>query len=93
MVNVSDIFLAGSTSLSRRAVRRLVGSGGVWAQWANPCGSKSKPLETGDVVDVLLPCDELGVPATPDLPMPEILFEDRWLGGGPQAGRTAVSAR
>jgi len=73
-----DIFLAGSTSLSRRAVRRLVGSGGVWRN-GDSVRVQSKSLETGDVVDLLLPCDELGVPATPDLPMPEILFEDRWL--------------
>ena len=73
-----DIFLAGSTSLSRRAVRRLVGSGGVWRN-GESVRVQSKSLEVGDVMDLLLPCDELGVPATPDFPMPEILFEDRWL--------------
>ncbi len=73
-----DIFLAGSTNMSRRAARRLVGSGGVWRN-GGAVRVQSKSLETGDVVDVLLPCEELGVPATPDLTMPEILFEDRWL--------------
>ncbi len=73
-----DIFLAGSTSLSRRAARRLVGSGSVWRN-GEPVRVQSKPLSVGDVVDVLQPCHELGVPARPDLPLPEILFEDRWL--------------
>lgn len=73
-----DIFLAGATELSRRAARRLVGSGGVWRN-GESLRVQSKSLIAGDVVDLLLPCDELGVPATPDLTMPNVLVEDGWL--------------
>jgi len=73
-----DLYLAAVTELSRRAARRLVGDGAVWRN-SEPVRVQSKVLVAGDVVDVLRPAAELGVPAKPDLPLPSIVFEDRWL--------------
>jgi len=73
-----DVVLAGSTDLSRRAARRLVASGAVWRN-GESLRVQSKSLDAGDVLDLLLPCHELGVPATPDLTMPDVLLEDGWL--------------
>lgn len=73
-----DVFLAAATGLSRRAARRLVGAGGVWRN-GDPLRVQSRTVDAGDVVDLLLPPDEVGVPARPNLEAPPILFEDRWL--------------
>jgi len=73
-----DRFLAEATALSRRAARRLAEAGLVWRN-GRPVRVLSRRLETGDVVDVLRPPDELGVPPRPELPAPRIVWEDRWL--------------
>ena len=73
-----DIFLAAATSLSRRAARRLGASGEVWRN-GESVRVQSRILDAGDVVDLLRPPGELGVPAAPDHELPPILFEDRWL--------------
>lgn len=73
-----DVYLAAVTELSRRAARRLLSDGAVWRN-AEPIRVQSKMLNTGDVVDVLLPATDLGVPTQPDLPMPAIIHEDSWI--------------
>ena len=73
-----DIFLAGTTQLSRRAARRLVADGLVWRN-GDPLRVQSRPLTLGDVVDVLRPAEELGVPSLPEVVTPELLFHDRFL--------------
>ncbi len=70
-----DVFLAGSTELSRRAARRLIGEGLVLRNGI-VLRVQSRALETGDVVDVLLPPAELGELAIPDIKPPDVLFED-----------------
>jgi 23S rRNA pseudouridine1911/1915/1917 synthase len=73
-----DQFLAGVTMLSRRAARRLMADGLVWCN-GEALRVQSRFVRTGDVVDVLSPAAELGVPAVPEVEAPHILFEDRWL--------------
>ena len=73
-----DIFLAAATRLSRRAARRLVESGAVWRN-GEPVRVQSRVLDAGDVVDLLRPPEELGVPPCPEIDLPPILFEDSWL--------------
>lgn len=70
-----DVFLARVTELSRRAARRLIADG-VVRRNGEVLRVQSRTLEMGDVVDVSLPAPELGVPATPEIETPEILFED-----------------
>ena len=73
-----DIFLAGITTLSRRAARRIVADGLVQRN-GEILRVQSRSLTTGDVVDVLCPESELGVGAVPPPAAIEPLFEDRWL--------------
>jgi 23S rRNA pseudouridine1911/1915/1917 synthase len=73
-----DVFLAAATRLSRRAARTLIAAGDVLRN-GRPVRVLSKTLEPGDVIDLLRPPAELGVPAVPDLVLPDILFEDGWV--------------
>jgi len=73
-----DVFLAGTTELSRRAARRLVADGLVQRN-GEALRVQSRTLEAGDVVDVNLPPMELGALAIPEIDVPDILFEDRLL--------------
>lgn len=73
-----DHYLAAATSLSRRAARRLVDSGAVWRN-GEPLRVQSRIVDAGDVVDIVLPAEQLGVPARPNITVPPILLEDRWL--------------
>ena len=73
-----DIFLAGTTQLSRRGARRLIADGFVWRN-GDPLRVQSRALTPGDVVDVLCPPEELGVPPLPEVVTPELLFHDRFL--------------
>jgi 23S rRNA pseudouridine1911/1915/1917 synthase len=73
-----DIFVAGATQLSRRAARRLITDGLVWRN-GDPLRVQSRPLTIGDVVDVLRPSEELGVPPLPEVVTPELLFHDQFL--------------
>lgn len=73
-----DVFLASATNLSRRASRRLLADGLVRMN-GKPLRVQSRSVVAGDVIDVLLPGRDLGLPPRPDLTIPNILFEDRWL--------------
>ncbi len=73
-----DVFLAESTQLSRRAARRLVADGLVWRN-GDRLRVQSRALELGDVVDILRPSEELGVPLVPEIATPDILFHDQFL--------------
>jgi 23S rRNA pseudouridine1911/1915/1917 synthase len=73
-----DVYLAGVTELSRRAARRAVTDGEIRRN-GKPLRVQSRTLETGDVIDVLRPHHELGVPREPELENPQILYDDSWL--------------
>jgi 23S rRNA pseudouridine1911/1915/1917 synthase len=73
-----DLFLAGATTLSRRAARRLMGDGLVWRN-GSAVRVQSRTVATGDVIDVLRPPSELGVAREPSLQRPTILYRDPWL--------------
>ena len=73
-----DQFLAATTSLSRRAARKVISDGAV-ARNSRPTRVLGRQLEWGDVVDVLRPSAELEVPPRPELEELSILHEDRWL--------------
>lgn len=73
-----DLFLAGTTELSRRGARRLVADGLVRRN-AEALRVQSRILETGDIIDVLRSREELGCPREPALETPTILHDDRWL--------------
>jgi 23S rRNA pseudouridine1911/1915/1917 synthase len=73
-----DKFLAATTTLSRRAARRLVDDGSVLLN-QRPTRVQSRTVEAGDVVDVLRPSSELEPREPPRIPSPRILHEDRWL--------------
>jgi 23S rRNA pseudouridine1911/1915/1917 synthase len=70
-----DVFIAGASRLSRRAARKLIANGLVRRN-GEVLRVQSRTMELGDVVDVLLPPSELGVPAIPEIETPNILFED-----------------
>ena len=73
-----DVFLAATTSLSRRAARRMIADGLVFRN-REELRVQSRMLETGDVIEVHLPASDFevktGQPFTPINP----IFEDRWL--------------
>ncbi len=73
-----DRFLAACVGLSRRGCRQLVADGEVWLN-GRPVRVQSRPVEPGDVVDVLR--DPAGLePATrPPVPRPDLLYLDRCL--------------
>jgi len=73
-----DVFLAAASELSRRAARKLIADGLVQRN-GKVLRVQSRIVELGDVIDVLLPAMELGVPPIPSIETPEILFEDRSL--------------
>jgi 23S rRNA pseudouridine1911/1915/1917 synthase len=73
-----DQLVAASTSLSRRAARRLIGDGRV-ARNGQPTRVLGRQVEWGDIIDVLESPDDLGAPARPSLPELDILHRDRWL--------------
>jgi 23S rRNA pseudouridine1911/1915/1917 synthase len=73
-----DQYLAAATLLSRRAARKLITEGAV-ARNGRPSRVLGRLVETADVVDVLRPPADLGVPPRPMIDELEILFEDRWL--------------
>jgi 23S rRNA pseudouridine1911/1915/1917 synthase len=73
-----DQFLAATTSLSRRAARRII-SEGVVARNCQPTRVLGRQLEWGDVVDVLRAPAELEVPSRPDLAEVPVLHQDPWL--------------
>lgn len=76
--NRLDSFLAGSTALSRRAARRLIGEGAVLLN-RDVVRILSRAVHTGDVVEVRQPPEELGVPQVPDLTPVTFLFDDSWI--------------
>jgi len=70
-----DLFLADASALSRRRIRALIAGGQVCVN-LNPTRRMSKPLRTGDIVDLLLPASE--IPQPPTLPGSiDIIHEDR----------------
>lgn len=73
-----DSFLAGSTELSRRAARRLIGEGAVRLN-QTAVRILSRTVETGDVVEVLRLPPQLGVPRVPKLKPISLLLEDGWI--------------
>lgn len=73
-----DQFLAAATSLSRRAARKVI-SGGAVARNCQPTRVLGRQLEWGDVIDVLIPHDELEVPPRPVLTEFDIVHSDGWL--------------
>lgn len=73
-----DRFLAACVGLSRRRCRELVADGEVWLN-GRPVRVQSRPVEPGDVVDVLREPAGLGSLTRPPLPRPGLLYLDRSL--------------
>jgi 23S rRNA pseudouridine1911/1915/1917 synthase len=73
-----DQFVAGATTLSRRAARRLMSDGLVWRN-GGAVRVQSRTVEAGDVVDILRPPHELGVEREPTVVRPTFLHHDPWL--------------
>jgi 23S rRNA pseudouridine1911/1915/1917 synthase len=73
-----DQFLAGATDLSRRAARRVIADGEVLCN-GEGTRNQSRPVESGDVFQILRPAAELGLEGTAMIPEPRILHEDKWL--------------
>jgi RluA family pseudouridine synthase len=73
-----DQFLAAATSLSRRAARRLIETGSVIRN-QEPLRVQSREVETGDVIDLLRPPEDVSALRDAPAPPPEVLFEDEWL--------------
>jgi 23S rRNA pseudouridine1911/1915/1917 synthase len=73
-----DQLLAAATRLSRRRARALAGEGRV-AKNGQVCRILSRPVEAGDVVDLLGVEEELGVPPRPELPPVLLRHEDPWI--------------
>jgi 23S rRNA pseudouridine1911/1915/1917 synthase len=72
-----DRATAALTGLPRRRVRAIADAGQLWLN-ARPCRVLSRPLVTGDVIDVI-PGDGEPLPAPPLPPPLPLLFEDGWL--------------
>jgi 23S rRNA pseudouridine1911/1915/1917 synthase len=73
-----DLFLAAATTRSRRQLRRDIADGLVWRN-GQPVRVASRQLEFGDIVDLLLPPEATGAPATPAVESLEIIHRDSWL--------------
>jgi len=73
-----DIFLASATDLSRRAARRSIDDGLVKRN-GDVLRVQSRPVATGDVVDIGCPASELGVGVETPPAVPQLLFEDGWI--------------
>jgi 23S rRNA pseudouridine1911/1915/1917 synthase len=73
-----DVFLAGATGLSRRAARRSVDDGLVKRN-GEVLRVQSRPVATGDVIDIGCPESELGGGVDPPPAAPHLLFEDTWI--------------
>jgi 23S rRNA pseudouridine1911/1915/1917 synthase len=82
-----DLFLAASTSLSRRRSRRLATDGMVLRN-GEVLRVLSRTLQTGDVIDVLRPHEELGCPPVPSLEAPALLHIDHYLVAGAKPAGT-----
>lgn len=72
-----DQAIAALCGLSRRQVRAVIASGGVWLN-ARPSRVLSRPVVVADVIDVLSQ-DAAAAPGAPTLPTLGILFDDGWL--------------
>lgn len=73
-----DVFLAATTSLSRRAARRMIADGLVLRN-GEVLRVQSRLVTMGDVIDIHLPASECGAESMPSPVTIELLFEDRWL--------------
>jgi 23S rRNA pseudouridine1911/1915/1917 synthase len=73
-----DQLLAASTSLSRRAARKVISAGSV-ARNGRPTRVLGRQVEWGDVIDILIAPSELEIPARPKLPEIAVLHDDSWL--------------
>lgn len=71
-----DQGLARLTKVSRRRVRALIEAGQVSLD-SRPTRTLSRPLLTGQVIDLLTPLE--GAAPSDPLPQVEILFQDAWL--------------
>lgn len=72
-----DIFLAGTTNLSRRAARRLISEGLVQRN-GQVLRVQSRTVTTGDVIDIVGPKLDLNTAGSPPAAI-DILHEDGWL--------------
>lgn len=72
-----DVFLSGTTNLSRRAARRLIADGSVLRN-GEVLRIQSKAVTVGDIVEVIGSNFDLGVAARPPASI-DILHEDAWL--------------
>ena len=72
-----DRAAAQLTGLSRRRVRQLVEDGQVWLNGA-PLRVLSRPVRTGDVVDLISGPDTPALPAALPAPL-EVVHQDGWL--------------
>lgn len=73
-----DRFLATATSLSRRGARALLRQGSVDRN-GKLLRIEGRTLELGDVIEVRLPAEELGLPATPSPETVALVHEDDWI--------------
>ncbi len=73
-----DRYLAAVTALSRRRLRGLM-TEGVVSLNGRPQRVQSRGVAVGDVIDVLLPAEELQVPPEPAIPVVKVLHDDGWL--------------
>jgi 23S rRNA pseudouridine1911/1915/1917 synthase len=73
-----DRAIAAATALSRRGVRELIAAGAVWRN-GHSLRVQSRTVEVGDVVDVLLPPEEVDVDPARRPVSPRVLLDDGWL--------------
>lgn len=73
-----DVFLAGNCSVSRRRLRRWIGEGAVLVN-GRALRIASRPMKAGDVVDLLRPAEETGLPPAPSLDPVTIIHLDDWI--------------
>jgi 23S rRNA pseudouridine1911/1915/1917 synthase len=72
-----DIVLAGTTTPSRRAARRMI-SAGLVQRNGQILRVQSRTVTTGDVIDIVGPALDPGVAGSPPAAI-DILHEDEWL--------------